>query len=103
MITAAEIISLCRTTEQGVFLPCHIQPRASKTGVSGVYGSALKITLNAPPVDGKANVALCEFIAKKCGIAKSFVTVVSGETSRDKMLLIRACTVETVASALEKK
>ncbi len=103
MSSAGEILHLCRVAEQGVLLPCHIQPRASKTGISGLYGNTLKITLNAPPVDGKANAALCEFIAKKCGVAKSFVSVVSGETSRDKMLLIRNCTAETLAAALEKK
>lgn len=84
-------------------LPCHIQPRASKTGVSGLYGTSLKITLNAPPVDGKANASLCEFVAKKCGIAKSLVSLVSGETSRDKTLLIRGVSVEEVANALVKK
>ena len=103
MITAAEILSLCRVVAQGVHLPCHIQPRASKTGVSGVYGSSLKITLNAPPVDGKANAALCEFIAKKCSMAKFLVSVVSGETSRDKMLLIRGVSPEALAEALTKK
>lgn len=103
MITAGEILSLCRVAEQGVYLPCHIQPRASKTGVSGIFGTSLKITLNAPPVDGKANAALCEFIAKKCSIAKSFVGVVSGETSREKMLLIRGVTPEYLAEALAKK
>lgn len=103
MITAGEILSLCRVVTQGVQLPCHIQPRASKTGISGVYGTALKITLNAPPVDGKANAALCEFVAKKCGMAKSLVSVVSGETSRDKMLLIRGIAPEALAEALVKK
>lgn len=103
MITAGEILKLCRVAEQGVYLPCHIQPRASKTSVSGVYGTALKITLNAPPVDGKANAALCEFVAKRCGIAKSWVSVASGEISRDKQLLIRGVAPEAIAEALAQK
>lgn len=103
MISSSEIIGLCRKSERGTILPCHIQPRASKTGVSGLYGSALKITLNAPPVDGKANAALCEFIAKKCGIAKSLVSVVSGETSRDKSLLVCGMEPAGLAEALVKK
>lgn len=103
MTESCEIQKICRQSEQGILLPCHIQPRASKTGVSGLYGTSLKITLNAPPVDGKANASLCEFVAKKCGIAKSLVSLVSGETSRDKTLLIRGVSVEEVANALVKK
>lgn len=102
-MTPDEIIPLCRSNGQGTFLPCRIQPRASKTGISGLYGNALKITLNAPPVDGKANAALCEFLAKKCGIAKSLVCLVSGETSRDKTVFIGGgLRPETVAGALCK-
>lgn len=102
-MTPAEIIPLCRKTEQGTILPCRVQPRASKTGVSGIYGSAVKITLNAPPVDGKANASLCEFLAKKCGIAKSLASVISGDTARDKQVLLRGLTPETVADALCSK
>lgn len=103
MTESSEILGICRQTEQGTLLPCRIQPRSSKTGVSGIYGSALKITLNAPPVDGKANASLCEFVAKKCGIAKSLVTLVSGETSRDKTLLVRGVTPADLAEALVRK
>ncbi len=102
-MTPAEIIPLCRKTEQGTILPCRVQPRASKTGVSGIYGTAVKITLNAPPVDGKANASLCEFLAKKCGIAKSLASVISGDTARDKQVLLRGLTPETVADALCSK
>ena len=102
-MTPAEIIPLCRKTEQGTILPCRVQPRASKTGVSGIYGTAVKITLNAPPVDGKANASLCEFLAKKCGIAKSLASVISGDTARDKQVLLRGLTPEMVADALCSK
>jgi len=98
----AELIPLCRASEQGTFLPCRVQPRASRTAISGLYGNAVKITLNAPPVDGKANAALCEFLAKKCGIPKSAASVVSGETSRDKTVLLRGITPQKAAEALCK-
>ena len=97
-----EIVPLCRTSGQGTFLPCRVQPKASKTGIAGLYGNAIKITLTAPPVDGKANAALCEFLAKKCGIAKSLVKVTAGETSRDKTVLISGLTPDAVAGALCK-
>lgn len=103
MTESAEIRGICRQTEQGTYLPCRIQPRASKTGVSGIYGTALKITLNAPPVDGKANAALCEFVAKKCGIAKSLVSVVAGEISRDKTVFVNGVSAAALADALVKK
>lgn len=96
----SEVIALCRASENGTLLPCRIQPRASRTGISGLYGQAVKITLNAPPVDGKANAALCEFLAKKCGIPKSAVSVVSGETSRDKTVLLRGIAPGQAAEAL---
>ncbi len=99
-MTSSELIPLCRASDRGTFLPCHVQPRASRTAVTGIYGSSVKIALNAPPVDGKANAALCEFLAKKCGLSKSMVSVVSGETGRDKTLLLRGITPEQAAEAL---
>lgn len=99
-MTVEEIIPLLRKNDRGTLVPCHVQPRASKTAVSGIYGNFLKITLNAPPVDGKANAALCEFLAKKCGVPKSSVCVVSGDTSRDKTVLIPNVTPEDAALAL---
>ena len=71
-------------------LTLHIQPGAKKTEVSGEYGDALKIRLAAPPVDGKANAALLEFIADRLGVAKSAVTLKSGQTSRRKVVEVGA-------------
>jgi uncharacterized protein (TIGR00251 family) len=67
-------------------LTLHIQPGAKKTEIAGEYGDALKIRLAAPPVDGKANAALLAFIAERLGIAKSVVTLKSGQTSRRKVV-----------------
>jgi len=67
-------------------LTLHIQPGAKKTECAGEYGDALKIRLAAPPVDGKANAALLEFIADRLGVAKSAVTLKSGQTSRRKVV-----------------
>ncbi len=99
-MTKDELIPLIRCTDGGIILPCHVQPRASRTAVAGIYGNAVKIALNAPPVDGKANAALCEFLAKKCGIPKSAASVVSGDTSRDKNIFLRGVAPETAAEAL---
>ncbi|MBN9698511.1 MAG: YggU family protein [Zoogloea sp.] len=72
-----------------VVLALHIQPGAKKTELAGLHGEALKIRLAAPPVDGKANAALLAFLAKACGVSKSAVELVSGETSRSKRVKVR--------------
>ena len=69
-------------------LTLHIQPGAKKTEVAGLYGDALKIRLAAPPVDGKANAALIEFVAARLGLARSAVSLKSGQTSRRKVLAV---------------
>ena len=71
-------------------LTLHIQPGARKTEVVGLHGDALKIRLAAPPVDGKANGALLEFIANRLGLAKSTVSLIGGQTSRRKIVGLTA-------------
>lgn len=81
-------------------LTLHIQPGAKKTEVAGIHGDALKIRLAAPPVDGKANAALIEFVADRLGLAKSAVALKSGQTSRRKVLEIVAAPHDTVQRLL---
>ena len=76
----------------GCVIRFRVQPSASKTAVKGVYGNSLKIALAAPPVDGKANKALCDFLAGKLGISKSSVSLVSGITSRNKSVFCKGVT-----------
>jgi len=73
-------------------IKCHIQPSASKTAVVGIYNGALKVSLVAPPVDGKANKALRTFIAKQIKLSKSKITVIKGEKSRSKTILCKNIT-----------
>jgi uncharacterized protein (TIGR00251 family) len=69
----------------------HIQPRASRSEIVGVHGAALKVRLQAPPVDGAANEALVTLLAEQLGVPQRSVRVVAGATSRAK-------TVEIVGS-----
>ena len=69
-------------------LNIYVQPGASKTEVTGVYGDRLKIRIKAPPVDGKANEEVISFIAGLFKINKSRVLLLRGETSRTKDLVI---------------
>ena len=75
-----------RSDARRATLTLHIQPGAKKTEIAGIHGDALKIRLAAPPVDGKANAALIAFVADRLGVAKSAVTLKSGQTSRRKVL-----------------
>ena len=72
----------------GLILNLHVQPGAKRTGFAGLHGKAAKLRLSAPPVDGKANAALCAFLAEICGAPKSDVQLLSGETSRIKRVRI---------------
>jgi len=83
-----------------ITLTLHIQPGAKKSEFVGLHGEALKIRLAAPPVDGKANDALVKFVAARLGLAKSAVSLISGQTSRHKILELQGATAEAVAALL---
>jgi uncharacterized protein (TIGR00251 family) len=77
-----------------------VQPRASRSEFAGLYGDRLRVRLQAPPVDGRANAALVEFIAAACDIPRSRVTLDSGATSRDKRVRLHG--VATIPAALQR-
>lgn len=74
--------------EEDLLLFCHIQPGASKNEFAGLHGDRLKIRIKAPPVDGKANTAVIEFLSCEFSVAKNHVTIEQGETSRQKNIRI---------------
>ncbi|HWO89597.1 MAG TPA: DUF167 domain-containing protein [Gemmatimonadales bacterium] len=67
----------------------HVQPRARRSEFAGRHGDALKVRLAAPPVDGEANEELVRFLAERLRVAKSNVEIVSGASSRRKVVAIR--------------
>lgn len=78
----------------------HVQPRASRTEFAGVHGTALKVRLHSPPVDGAANDELINLIAKSLGVARRSVRIVAGQSSRGKTVEvdgISAASVEALA------
>jgi uncharacterized protein (TIGR00251 family) len=77
-----------RDAPAGITLTVRIQPRASKNEVVRQENGSLKIRLTAPPVDGAANEALVKFLADRFSVAKSQVEIVSGHTSRDKIVRV---------------
>jgi uncharacterized protein (TIGR00251 family) len=66
--------------------PVHVQPRASRTEISGLHGDSIKVRLTAAPVDGAANALLVEFLAKVLGVTRGAVRIVAGEPSRRKVV-----------------
>jgi uncharacterized protein (TIGR00251 family) len=71
-------------------LTLHVQPGSKRTEVAGAHGDALKVRLAAPPVDGKANAELLRFIADAYEVPLRNVTLIRGETSRDKIVRVEA-------------
>jgi uncharacterized protein (TIGR00251 family) len=84
----------------GVRIRVRVVPRASRTELVGLHGDELRIRLTAPPVDGAANEALVSFLADRVGVARSSVRLLSGETSRSKVVLITSLGVEQVRTRL---
>jgi uncharacterized protein (TIGR00251 family) len=74
---------------EGLLIEVQVQPKSSRNAIVGVHDDALKISLNAPPVEGKANKALVRLLAKCLRCPKSDLAIVSGQTSRRKRLVVR--------------
>src|SRR5271155_4647055 len=83
-----------------VTFPVRVQPRASKDEVVGVIEGALKIRLQAPAVENRANEALVEFLAHLLKTPKSAVRILGGERSRIKRIEIRGVTKQQVLGLL---
>ena len=73
-----------------------IHPRAKKNAIAGEVGDALKVSLTAPPVDGRANEACIDFFAKLLNLPRSSVNIASGQTSRRKLIRIIGMSAEEV-------
>jgi len=78
-----------------------VLPRASRNQVVGIFGNEIKVKLTAPPVEGKANKALQQFLAKKLGVPKTGVEIVSGRRSRVKSIRINGLSAGDVEEMLK--
>ena len=77
-----------------------VVPRSSKEGVAGFEGGVVRIRLNAPAVEGKANDALVRFLAKTVGVPRGRITLVTGERGRSKIVRVAGVTSEALMAAL---
>lgn len=96
---------MLRETKGGVTLAVRAQPGAKKTAIVGVYGEGataqLKIAVQAPPVEGRANEALILFLAELFDLPRHSVELVAGELSRSKVFLLRGLTEERAKAVVD--
>ena len=94
-------MSWLRATADGVALDVLVQPRASRAKLGPIHGDRIKVAVTAPPVDGEANAAVIELVAKALGVAQGAVAVTAGQTSRRKTLAIRGVDLAQMTAAVE--
>jgi uncharacterized protein (TIGR00251 family) len=89
---------LISITESGgsVAFSVKVHPHARKNAITGELDGAMKISLTSPPIDGKANDACIEFIAKFLKVPRSSVTITSGQSSRRKLIRVSGLSAEEV-------
>lgn len=86
---------------EGALLHLHVKPKASRSGVIGVHDDRLKVAVTAAPERGKANAAVVDVIAKELGLRRSQLSILAGETSALKSLLIRDIAPEELRRRVE--
>jgi len=95
-----------RDTAEGASFLVRVAPRARRTGIAGVLGqgaeSAVKIALQAPAVDGRANAALIEYLAELLEAPRSAITIPSGDHDRNKRIVVCGRSAALVAAAFER-
>jgi uncharacterized protein (TIGR00251 family) len=89
-----------RDTPSGATFQVRVQPRAKKNAIAGQIGDALKLTLTAPPIEGRANEACIAFFAEFLNVARSSVTIAAGETSRNKLIRVSGMSAVQVGAKL---
>ena len=86
--------------KDGIRIALQVQPRASKSEVLGLQGDALKVRVQAPPVEGAANQAVVELVAETLGVKRGAVSLVAGESGRRKVVAVAGITPAEAARRL---
>jgi uncharacterized protein (TIGR00251 family) len=86
-----------------VIFRVRVRPRASCDEIAGVIGGALKVRLQAPALEDRANVALCEYFARLLKTPKSAVRILGGERSRSKRIEIRGVQEHQIRALLTRE
>jgi len=91
-----------KKTKNGIRFSATIQPKSSQNAIVGIHDESLKIRLTSPPVDGAANKACVKFLAKQIGVSPANVSIVSGLTSRKKIIQIDDITEEAFLQTIQQ-
>lgn len=86
---------------EGATLPLRVQPKGKRNAVLGEQGGALKVSVTAPPEDGRANDAVLALLRDEYKLARSQLVLLSGHTNRNKVVLVRGVTPEQLAALVE--
>ena len=87
-------------TAQGVVFAARVTPRASRNAIEGEYQGALRVRLTAPPVEDRANEALCRLLAERLNVPVSAVRIVAGARSRTKRVAISGISRAQISALL---
>jgi uncharacterized protein (TIGR00251 family) len=87
-------------TPDGATFAIKVHARARKNAITGELGGALKLSLTAPPVEGRANEACIEFLANLLKVPRSSVTIASGQSSRRKVIRVSGVSADEVQTRL---
>ena len=82
-------MSFYQWKDKDLLIKLHVQPKAKENSIIGIHGDALKLKIKSPPVDNKANQEITIYLAKEFNVHKADVSLISGQTSRDKKFLIK--------------
>jgi uncharacterized protein (TIGR00251 family) len=91
-----------RDTPEGLTLRVRVQPRAAQDALGGERQGALVVRLTAPPVEGRANEALCRLLGRALGVPPSAVTVLRGTSGRDKLIAVAGLSASAARPKLER-
>jgi uncharacterized protein len=89
-----------RATPDGIAFDVLVSPRASRARLGPVHGDRVKVAVTSAPVDGEANAAVIELVARALGVARGAVEITAGESSRRKTLRVRGVDAGTLARAV---
>lgn len=89
--------------DNAVTIRIRVQPRASRTEIVGEHAGAIKLRVAAPPVDGKANEECRRFLAKLFKVGATSIEIISGDSSRDKVIRVSNLSARRVLEALDPK
>lgn len=88
-------------SEQQSIIEVRVVPRASRSEIVDLVDGVLKVRLTSPPVDGAANEELVKLLAKRLGIAKSYIEIISGSASRNKRVRVDGVSLDQMTDLMK--